>query len=89
MHTLKVVTGGMLLLAICLLAGRWLGATPGTGTAAAVKVFIPLWFLAAAVNLWVGVKHAGYSFAEEAPVFGVVFGIPVAVALLIWWFRAR
>jgi hypothetical protein len=89
MHTLKVIVGGLLLLAVCLLAGRWLGATPAAGMATAVKVFVPLWFVAAAINLWVGVKHAGYSFAEEAPVFGIVFAVPVAFALLVWWIGRR
>jgi hypothetical protein len=89
MHTLKVITAGFLVLTICLLAGRWLGATPAAGMTTAVKVFVPLWFLAAAVNLWVGVKRAGYSVAEEAPVFGIVFAVPVAFALLMWWIATR
>jgi hypothetical protein len=89
MHTLKVIAGGILLLAVCLLAGRWLGATPAAGMATAVKVFVPLWFVAAAVNLWIGVTRAGYSFADEAPVFGIVFAVPVAVALLVWWIGTR
>jgi len=32
-----------------------------------------------------GVKRAGYSVSEEAPIFLVVFGIPAAAALLAWW----
>jgi hypothetical protein len=35
------------------------------------------------------VTRAGYSFAEEAPVFGVVFAVPVAVALPVWWIGTR
>jgi hypothetical protein len=35
--------------------------------------------------MYVGVKRAGYSVAEEAPVFLVVFAIPAAAALLAWW----
>ena len=69
-HTIKVIAGGLLLLPLCLLIGRWIGgATPGAGVATAAKVFIPLWFLAAGINMWVGVSHAGYSVAEEAPTF--------------------
>ena len=89
MHTLKVVASGLLLLALCLVVGRWLGTTPAAGIATAVKVFVLLWFVAAAVNLWVGVTRAGYTVAEEAPVFGIVFAVPVAVALLAWWIGAR
>jgi hypothetical protein len=54
-----------------------------------VKVFVLLRFVAAAVNLWVGVTRAGNTVAEEAPVFGIVFAVPVAVALLAWWIGAR
>jgi hypothetical protein len=33
--------------------------------------------------MWMGVHGAGYSVAEEAPVFAAIFGIPAAVALLL------
>ena len=39
-------------------------------------VFIGLWFIAAAVNLYVGVTRAGYSFMEELPIFLLIFGAP-------------
>jgi hypothetical protein len=47
--------------------------------------FLPIWFVTAAVNMWVGVRRAGYSVTEEAPVFALVFAVPAAVALLAWW----
>ena len=75
MHTVKVVTCGLVLLALCLVFGRAAGA----------KLFLPLWLVAAAVNLWIGVAGAGYSVADEAPVFLLVFGIPAAVALVALW----
>lgn len=37
------------------------------------------------VTRWLGVSRAGYSVAEEAPVFLVVFGVPAAVAAVLWW----
>src|SRR2546430_15144601 len=44
MHTVKVIAGGLVLLAVCLLIGRWLGgATPAVGLVKAVKGFVPLW----------------------------------------------
>ena len=43
------------------------------------------WLAAALINLWLGVSRAGYSVAEELPIFLVVFAIPVVVALFIWW----
>jgi hypothetical protein len=41
------------------------------------------------VNMWLGVAKAGYSVADEAPVFLLVFAVPAAVALLVWWRVAR
>jgi len=35
--------------------------------------------------MYIGVKRAGYSVADEAPVFLVVFAVPAALALLLWW----
>jgi hypothetical protein len=35
------------------------------------------------IVLWIGVARAGYSFAEELPIFLLVFGIPVAAAILL------
>jgi len=61
-HTIKVIAGGLVLLALCLLIGRWVGgATPAIGLVRAVKVFVPLWLVAAGINMWVGVSKAGYS----------------------------
>ena len=40
-HTIKVIAGGLVLLALCLLIGRWVGgATPGMGLVRVVKVFV-------------------------------------------------
>jgi hypothetical protein len=90
MHTLKVIAGGFILLALCLLVGRSIGgAAPAVGLARGARFFIPLWLLAAAVNMWVGVAKAGYSVAEEAPTFVVVFAVPAAVACLVLWKLAQ
>jgi hypothetical protein len=90
MHTIRVIAGGFLLLALCLLIGRWTGdPTPAVGLAKAAKVFIPIWFVGAGINMWIGVSKAGYSVAEEAPTFLVVFAVPVAAALLVWWSITR
>jgi hypothetical protein len=83
MHTVLVIGAGLLLLGLCALVGRLIGSSGALGTAA--LVFLPLWFVGAAVNMYVGVKKAGYSVADEAPVFLLVFAIPAAVALLLWW----
>jgi hypothetical protein len=85
MHTVKVIAAGLCLLVLCLLAGRWLGPTPAAGLVRGAKVFLPLWLIGAGINLWLGVSRAAYSVAEEAPVFLVVFAVPGAVALFVWW----
>jgi hypothetical protein len=89
-HTLKVIAGGLVLLGLFLLLGRLLGAgAPTAGMATAARWFIPVWLVGAAVNLWVGVARAGYSVAEEAPIFLVVFLVPAAVAVLLAWWLGR
>jgi hypothetical protein len=82
MHTVMVLASAFGLLGVCALAGRVLGGTPGA--AAAALVFVPVWLVAAGINMYVGVTRAGYSVAEETPVFLVVFGIPAVAALLLW-----
>ncbi|HEY8258646.1 MAG TPA: hypothetical protein VIG08_13400 [Gemmatimonadales bacterium] len=89
-HTFKVVAGGFVLLVLCLLVARLTGGASAAGAiATAVQVFIPLWLVAAGVNLWIGVAKAGYTLAEEAPIFLVVFAVPAAADLVVWWLVAR
>jgi hypothetical protein len=57
--------------------------------AAAARWFVPIWLIGAAINMWVGVAKAGYSVAEEAPIFLVVFAVPAAVAILVAWSLSR
>jgi hypothetical protein len=80
MHTIKVLAVGFLLLGIFVLIGR----APGHGSRAALY-FLPVWLAIAALNLWYGVAKAGYSVAGEFPVFLLIFAVPSAVALLLWW----
>ena len=84
-HSIKVIVAGFGLLALCLLIGRLLGPMPALGLATAAKVFIPLWFIGAGINMWLGVTKAGYSVAEEVPFFLLVFGVPAAVAIVLAW----
>lgn len=89
MHTLKIVGAGLALLALLLIVGWAVGASRASGVSTAVKVFVPLWFVGAAINMWFGVTRAGYSVADEAPVFVLVFAIPVVIALLARWLLLR
>jgi hypothetical protein len=83
MHTVIVLAVGFAVLLSCAVAGRVFGGPPGAATGA--LVFLPLWFIGAGINMYIGVKRAGYSVADEAPIFLVVFAIPAAAALILWW----
>ena len=87
MHTIKVIAVGFLLLGVFLAFGRWLGGAHSVASAAGY--FIPVWLLAAAVNLWFGVARAGYPFLDEVPFFLVVFAVPAGAAGLLWWRLSR
>ena len=89
-HTLKVIARGLLLLGLFVLGARFVhAAAPAAGMAAAARWFVPIWLIGAAINMWVGVAKAGYSVAEEAPIFLVVFAVPAAVAILVAWSLSR
>jgi hypothetical protein len=84
MHTVIVFGGGFSLLVSCLLLGHAFGGgVPGAVTGA--KLFIPLWLIGAGLNMWLGVHQAGYSAAEELPIFLAIFGLPAAAAGVLWW----
>jgi hypothetical protein len=82
MHTVIVIAVGFGVLGLCALVGRVLAGTPGATTAAIV--FLPLWFVGSAINLYVGVKREGYSVKEEASIFLLIFSVPAVVALFLW-----
>ena len=87
MHMLLVIVGGLLLLGVFLLFGKlWGGAA---GPALAARCFIPVWLVVALANLWVGVRHAGYSVREELPILLVVFAVPAAATAVLLWLFSR
>jgi hypothetical protein len=84
MRTIAIIVGGLLLFGVsALVAGRIGSGAPSI--VAAAKVLIPIWLVVALVNMWMGVARAGYSVAEEAPIFVAIFAIPAAVAAFVWW----
>jgi hypothetical protein len=83
MHTLIVMAIGLLVLGACLFAGHAVGGAAVMARAA--LYFLPLWLIGAGINMYVGVKSAGYAVSEEAPVFLIVFALPALVALVVWW----
>lgn len=84
MHTLIVVGVGLLVLGACLFTGHAVGGG-AAAMARAALYFLPLWLIGAGINMYVGVKSAGYAVSEEAPVFLIVFALPALVALAVWW----
>ena len=66
-----------------MLAPRLAGRPEWSVTGA--KIFIVLWWLVACVNLWIGVSRAGYTLADELPIFLLIFAPPAAVAAYVYW----
>lgn len=88
MHMAMVIGGGALLLGVFALFGRLWGHD-AAGVALAAKWFIPVWAAVALVNMWVGVAQAGYTVAQELPIFAVVFAVPAGIAYLLARWLAR
>ena len=83
MHTAVVIGVGFIVLGLSLALGHALGGM--SGAARFAVYFLPVWLLAAAANMAIGIKSAGYSAAEELPVLLVVFALPAAGAVIAWW----
>jgi hypothetical protein len=85
MRTVIIMLGGFTLLAVCIGVARLMGSHVAAVMGTAVKIFITIWFVVAAVNLWIGVPQVGYSFTEEFPIFLLIFVLPAAAAIAIKW----
>jgi hypothetical protein len=85
MRTGLFLLTGLLLLAALLILGRLFSSNYPAATTVATVAYVALWLLIAAFNMWTGVAKAGYSVAEELPVFALIFLVPVAVAILVRW----
>jgi hypothetical protein len=85
MRTAIIIAAGFLLWGICIGIAKLLPNSNPQATTIATAAFVGIWFAAAAVNMWVGVARAGYSFMEELPIFLVIFLAPAAVAVAVKW----
>jgi len=84
MRSVAIIAGGLVLLGIAVaIAGRFADGSQSIVTVA--RIFIAVWLVAALVNMWIGVARAGYSVAEEFPIFLAIFLVPAIVAGFIWW----
>jgi hypothetical protein len=88
MHIVLVLVGGLVQLGVFILFG-WLWGNNTAAMALAAKVFMPFWLVVAAVNMWVGVTHAGYSVKDEFPILLLNIFVPVAVAFFATWQLSR
>jgi hypothetical protein len=89
MHTIRIIVGGFVLLAVCLLLGKVLSKGGNDGLLRAAKLFVPLWLVAGLVNMWIGVTQAGYTVTQEAPILALVLAPPIAAALLMQYYFSR
>jgi hypothetical protein len=85
MRTLLFLVAGLLPLAGFLLLAKLFSPNYPDAARLATIAYVALWFIAAGVNMWVGVAKAGYSATEELPIFLLIFGVPAAVALVLNW----
>lgn len=85
MRTGIFVLAGFGLLALCLVIVRGFKPTMAGSAIIAVPLFMVLWGLIAAANMWIGINEAGYSVMEEVPVFLIIFLPPALAALLVKW----
>lgn len=87
MHSVMMLAGGAGLLLAFALGGAISGGRAGVARAAVA--FLPAWLLVALGNMYVGVVHAGYSVAAEAPILLGIFGLPAAAAWAVrHWARS-
>jgi hypothetical protein len=85
MRTLLFLVVGFLLLAACVLLARLFSAHYPNATYTATVGFILIWLAISAANLWVGVLKAGYTVADELPIFLLIFVVPAIVAIVLKW----
>ena len=85
MRTPLFLLAGFLLLTASMLLGKLFSSNYPGATYAATLIFLTLWLGISAANMWVGVVKAGYTLNEEFPIFVLIFGVPVIVAIFLKW----
>jgi hypothetical protein len=85
MRTALFLLAGFLLLAAVLMVAKLFSANYPAATGWATAVFVILWLIVTAANMWVGVNKAGYSASEELPILLLLFGVPAVVAVVLKW----
>jgi hypothetical protein len=85
MRTAVFILAGFAVWGVCTGLGRALTNGDQKMMNAATVIFVVIWLGVAAVNMWMGVMKARYSFREELPIFLLIFLLPAIVAVLVKW----
>ena len=85
MRTVLFLVAGLLLMGAFLVLGKLFTGQYAKSAQVATFAFIAVWFVVAAVNMWLGVASAGYAVRDELPIFLLIFGVPTALAVLVKW----
>lgn len=85
MRSLVLILSGFVVWAACLGIAKFVDSGSASSLARATQAFVMIWFMVAALNLWVGVSQAGYAVREEFPIFLLIFAVPTLVAVVAKW----
>jgi hypothetical protein len=85
MRTLLFLLAGFLLVGASFILGKLFLQSYPEAITWATSLFIVVWLALAAANLVAGVVRAGYSIAEEFPIFLLIFCLPALCILLLRW----
>jgi hypothetical protein len=85
MRTAIIIVAGFVLWGLCLGIAKLAANFSPSATTFATVAFIVIWFVLAAVNMWLGISTAGFTFMQELPIFLLIFLLPSAVAVLVRW----
>lgn len=85
MRTGLFLLSGFLFLGASLIVGKLFSTNYPGSTTVATALFLAAWLAIACVNMWIGVAKAGYSVAEELPIFALIFFVPAVAAVLVRW----
>jgi hypothetical protein len=85
MRTALFLTSGLLFFSSVLILARLFSEHFPSAPNVALALGLGLWLAATGTNMWIGVSKAGYSVADELPVFLLLFLIPAVAGVLIRW----
>jgi hypothetical protein len=85
MRTGLFLLSGFMFLGASLILGKLFSANYAGSAIVATVVSLAAWLVVAGVNMWIGVAKAGYSVADELPIFALIFSLPAAVAIFVRW----